>query len=81
MIQIARLSCLKPKERHEAENKEELSDLAKEAAAREGGNRILTNEHREERSMVAYHSRGTIMDYEMFCYCNNLTRAHCVFRK
>lgn len=42
MIQISRLSCLKPQERHEAENKEELSDLAKEAAAREGGNRILT---------------------------------------
>lgn len=42
MIQISRLSCLKPKERHKAENKEELSDLANEAAAREGGNRILT---------------------------------------
>lgn len=69
MIQISRLSCLKPQERHEAENKEELSDLAKEAAAREGGNRILTNEHREEGSMVADCFRGTIMDYEMFCYC------------
>lgn len=68
MIQISRLSCLKPKERHEAENKGG-SQSAKEAAAREVETEYLPNEHREARSMVAYHFRGTIMDYEMFCFC------------
>lgn len=38
---MSRLSYLKPKERQEVENKDELVYLAREVAAREGRNRTL----------------------------------------